>query len=387
MNFIRQFLGILRVNLSGAAQRMGSVLTIIIGVGCAVGVLVSMLAMGTGALRQAMGDVRADRVILTSVGARGIQSSIPRDQAVTARDLPGIKRSTDGESIVVFESLVPIEGRRRVTGRRIFFPLIGTTATYIQYRPEIRFTGGRGFQRGLHELIANNACSRQFTGFELGDRRSIRGIDWTIVGHFDEGHAQQCIVYTDVDTLMSTFNRNTYNVVSVMLQSPADYDAFRDALQANPTLHLEARHERESVEEGFKQLKGLLDFGSYFVGTIMAIGATLGAVNSLYSIVDSRRREFGTLRAIGFGSGAIAASILCESLLFALPGALLGSALAWALFNGLSASPFGYNFQLAVTPSLGVIGIVWALGMGLVGGLLPAWRAARLPVAAAVRAT
>ncbi|HEY0799857.1 MAG TPA: ABC transporter permease [Steroidobacteraceae bacterium] len=387
MNFFRQFLGILRVNLSGAAQRLGSVATIIIGVACAVGVLVSMLAMGTGARRQAMGDVRTDRVILTSIGARNIQSSIARDEAVTARDLPGIKKGTDGKPIVVFESLVPIEGRRRVTGTRIFFPLVGTTASFSQYRPEIRFTGGRVFQRGLHELIANNPCSRQFTGFEIGDRRSIRGVDWTIVGHFDEGHAQQCVVYTDVDTLMSTFSRNTYNVVSVMLQSPADYASFRDTLQANPTLHLEARLEREAAEEETKQLRGILDFASYFVGAIMAIGATLGAVNSLYSIVDSRRRELGTLRAIGFGSGAIAASILCESLLFALPGALLGSALAWAFFNGLSASPFGYNFQLAVTPSLGVIGVVWALGMGLVGGLLPALRAARLPVAAAIRAT
>jgi putative ABC transport system permease protein len=386
MSFIRQFLGILRVNLSGAAQRMGSVLTIIIGVACAVGVLVSMLAMGTGVRRQSMGDVRADRVILSSTGARGIQSSIPKNEAVTVRDLPGIKKGADGEPIVVFASLVPIEAGRRVTGTRIFFPLIGTTVAFTQYRPEIRFTGGRIFQRGLHELIVNNACSRQFTGFEIGDRRSIRGIDWTIVGRFDEGSAQQCIVYTDVDTLMSTFNRNTYNVVGVMLQSAADYGVFRDALQANPTLHLEAQHEREAVEEEFKQLKGILDFASYFVGTIMAIGATLGAVNSLYAIVDSRRRELGTLRAIGFGSGAIACSVLCESLLFALPGALLGSALAWAFFNGLSASPFGYNFQLAVTPSLGAIGIVWALGMGLVGGLLPALRAARLPVATAIRA-
>jgi len=264
---------------------------------------------------------------------------------------------------------------------------VGTTATFTQYRPEIQFTGGRLFQRGLHELIADNACRRQFTGFEIGDRRSIRGVDWTIVGHFDQGHTQQCIVYTDVDTLMSTFSRNTYNLVSLMLQSPADYATFRDALQANPTLHLEAQHEREAVQESVRQLKGILDFASYFVGTIMAIGATLGAVNSLYAIVDSRRRELGTLRAIGFGSGTVAASILCESLLFALPGALLGFVLAWAFFNGLSASPFGFNLQLAVTPSLGVIGIVWALAMGVIGGLLPALRAARLPVAAAIRAT
>jgi putative ABC transport system permease protein len=117
------------------------------------------------------------------------------------------------------------------------------------------------------------------------------------------------------------------------------------------------------------------------------VGTTLGAVNCLYSIVDSRRREMGTLRAIGFGTAAITASILCESLLFAVPGALLGGALAWAFFNGLAASPFGFNFRLSVTPSLGVIGIFWALPMGFVGGLLPSMRAARLPIAAAIRAT
>jgi putative ABC transport system permease protein len=387
MNFVRQFFGILRVNLSGAALRMGSVLTIIVGVACAVGVLVSMLAMGTGMQRQAMENVRADRVILSSTGARGIQSSIPRDEAVSARDLPGIRKDAKGAPIVTFTSLIPIEARRRVTGTRIFFPLVGTTANLTQYRPKIRLTGGRMFQPGLHELIASNACRRQFTGFEIGDRRSIRGIAWTVVGNFDEGYTLQCVVYADVDVLMSTFNRNTYNQVSAMLQSPDSFDAFREALQANPTLHLEVQHEREAMLENFKELKGILDFASYFVGTIMAIGATLGAVNSLYAIVDSRRRELGTLRAIGFGSGAIIASILCESLLFALPGALLGDALAWAFFNGLSASPFGYNLQLAVTPSLGLIGIVWALGMGLVGGLLPALRAARLPVATALRAT
>jgi putative ABC transport system permease protein len=387
MNVIEQFLGVLRLGLSGAIQRIGSVLTIIIGVACAVGVLISMLAMGIGVRREAMGNVRADRVILTSIGARGIQSNIPKDEAVTARDLPGIKKGIDGEPIVVFESLIPIEAGRRVTGTRIFFPLVGTTAAFTQYRPEIQLTGGRLFQRGLHELIADNACRRQFTGFEIGDRRSIRGVDWIIVGHFDQGHTAQCVVYTDVDTLMSTFSRNTYNLVSLRLQSPADYAIFRDALQANPTLHLEAQHEREAVQESVKQLKGILDFASYFVGTIMAIGATLGAVNSLYAIVDSRRRELGTLRAIGFGSGTVAASILCESLLFALPGALLGFVLAWAFFNGLSASPFGFNLQLAVTPALGAIGIVWALAMGVIGGLLPALRAARLPVAAAIRAT
>jgi putative ABC transport system permease protein len=387
MNFARQFVAILLVNLAGARQRAAPVLTIIIGVTCAVGVLVSMLAMGAGARRQEMGDVRPDHAVLITSGERYGQGEISRDEATAILGLPGIRKGSNGEPIVVFQSMVFIEGRRRVTGNRIYFPLVGITPTVTEYQPEMHFTHGRMFQRGLHELVASSPCARQFSGFEIGDRRPIHGSDWTVVGHFEQGQAQQCVVYADVDSIMSTFKRNTYSSVSVMLQSPADFDGFRDAVKANPTLHLEAKHEAEVMEEGFKELNALLNFVSYFVGTIMAIGATLGAVNSLYAIVDSRRRELATLRAIGFGSGPIVVSMLVESILWALPGALLGGFLAWALFNGLSASPFGYSFQLAVTPSLAVLGIAWALGMGLFGGLLPALRASRVPVTTALRAT
>jgi putative ABC transport system permease protein len=386
VNFARQSFAMLLVNLSGVRERMASVLTIIIGVTCAVGVLVSMLAMGTGARRQELGNVRADRVVLMTSGARVFQSDISREEAAAVIGLPGILKGAGGEPIVVAETEVPVEGRRRVVGNRIFFPLIGTTPTVSQYRPEMRFTSGRMFQTGLHELIAANPCPRQFTGFDIGDRRPIHGTDWTVVGHFDLGQEQQCIVFADVDSLMSTLSRNTYSSVSVRLQSPSDFDAFRDAVKGNPALHLEAQRERDVVEDGFKELNAILNFVSYFVGTIMAIGATLGAVNSLYAIVDSRRRELATLRAIGFGPGPIVASVLVESVLWALPGAVLGCALAWVFFNGLSASPFGYSFQLAVTPSLAVLGILWALGMGLLGGLLPALRAARAPVTTALRA-
>lgn len=386
MNFARQSLAMLLVNLSGVRERKASVLTIIIGVACAVGVLVSMLAMGTGARRQEMGNVRADRVVLITSGSRVFQSDISREEAAAVLELPGIMRDSQGAPIVVFESEVPVEGRRRGLGKRLFFPLIGTTPSVTEYRPEMRFTSGRMFKPGLHELIAGNPCARQFTGFDIGDRRPIHGTDWTVVGHFDLGQEQQCFVFADVDSIMSTFSRNTYSSVSVRLQSPAAFDTFRDALKGNPDLHLEAKIERDVQEDGFKELNGILNFVSYFVGTIMAVGATLGAVNSLYAIVDSRRRELATLRAIGFGPGPIVVSILAESILWALPGALLGCALSWVFFNGLSASPFGYSFQLAVTSSLAVIGVLWASGMGLLGGLLPALRAARVPVTTALRA-
>lgn len=384
---MRQFLGILGVNLAGVGQRLGAVLTIVVGVTCAVGVLVSMLAIGSGAVRQELADARDDRVIFNSTGTRGLAGNISKDEAATARELPGIRKNASGEPVVVLESLVPFEARRRVTGTRIFFALIGVSGDYTGANPEFRLSEGRTFRRGLHELIASDPCVRQFTGFEVGASRTVHGAEWPIVGHFAQGHAQQCVVLTDADVLMSTFARTSYQRVTAMLESPAAFEQLRAAVQSNPTLHLDVRRERDELDQDFKPLNALLNFVSYFVGTIMAVGATLGAVNSLYAIVDARRRELATLRAIGFGAAPIVLSVLCESILLALPGAFVGGALAWLFFNGLAASPFGFSFNLQVTPHLIVIGIVWALVMGLVGGLLPSLRAGRVPVTTALRAT
>jgi putative ABC transport system permease protein len=388
MHANRQYMALLRMNLAGIAQRLGPVLTILIGVTCAVGVLVSMLAMGAGAHRQAMGDVRADRVVILSTGAQSVfQSSVPKDAAFAIGNLPGVRQGANNQPVSVANALIIMEARKKQGNTRINFPLSGVSAGVMELTPEMHLTAGRMFQPGLHELIASDSCALQFNGFEIADKRSIRGGDWSIVGHFAQGDPKgQCRVYADAETVMSTFGLNSYNAVSVMLQSAAGYDDFVRALKADPTLHVEAKHEREAVEAEFKQFNGILNFVSYFIGIIMAVAATLGAVNSLYAIVDARRRDLATLRAIGFGSGAIIASILSESILLALPGAVLGGALAWIFFNGLSASPFGVSLQLAVTPSLVVVGIMWALAMGLLGGLLPALRAARVPVTTALRA-
>lgn len=386
MQFLRELFALLRVNLSGIAERIGSALTIIVGVTCAVGVLVSMLAMGAGAREQQTANVRSDGVVLTTRGTMQGQGSITKQEAAVILGLPGVRKDAKGEPIVVFQAMVPIEGRRRSTGKRIYFPLVGVTGKMSELAPDLRFTAGRAFEPGLHELVASNACRRQFAGFELGDRRLIRGSDWTVVGHFDQGRAQNCVVHADAETVMSALSRTTYSSATLRVQSPADYATLRAAVTGNPALRLDVQHEKDAVAVAFKPLNSILNFVSFFVGTIMAIGATLGAINSLYAIVDSRQREIATLRAIGFSPAAVVLAVLLESMLLALPGALLGSALAWLLFNGLAASPFGYSFQLSVTFSLAVLGIEWALAMGLLGGLLPALRAARMPVVAALRA-
>jgi putative ABC transport system permease protein len=387
MSLVKQFWALLRVNLAGLPARLGLVCTIIIGVACAVGVLVSMLAMGVGARQEAMGNVSPNRAVLTSIDAPSpAQSNISQDAATLIRGLPGIRHNSDGKPIVVFQVTVFVQARSKIDRSQTGFPLIGMTPGLTDYEPELHITAGRLFNPGVHELIASNKCVRQYTDFGVGAKRHMRGGDWLVVGNFDLA-STVCVVFADGDTILSAFGRNTYNQANVMLESPAAFATLADALKANPALHLKVQHEAQIFEQNMQQINGILNFVSYFVGAIMALAATIGAANSLYAIVDGRRRELAILRAVGFNSSPIIVSVVLEAILLALPGALIGALVAWLLFNGLLASPLGASFHMAVTPSLALLGLGWALCIGAIGGLFPALRAARVPVTAALRAT
>ncbi len=387
MSLVKQFWALLRVNLAGLPARLGLVCTIVIGVACAVGVLVSMLAMGVGARQEAMGNVSPNRATLTSIDAPSpAQSNISQDAATLIRGLPGIRRNSAGKPIIVFQINVFVQARNKADRSQIGFPVIGMTPGLTDYQPELHITAGRMFTPGVHELIASNKCVRQYADFGVGAKRHMRGGDWRVVGNFDLP-STVCIVFGDGDTILSAFGRNTYNQANVMLESPATFATLANALKANSSLHLKVQHEAEIFAQNMQQLNGILNFGSYFVGSIMALAATIGAANSLYAIVDGRRRELAILRAVGFNSSPIVVSVVLESILLALPGALIGALVAWMLFNGLLASPLGASFHMAVTPALALLGLGWALCIGAVGGLFPALRAARVPVTAALRAT
>jgi len=336
-----------------------------------------------------MGNVRSDRIILMSTGAPGpLQSSIEKNLLPLIYDLPGIRRNVDGRPVAAAEALLFTQARKKVTGEPMGFALTGVTAGLAHIHPELHLTSGRMFQPGLHELVASNKCARQLSNFAVGDKRIMRGGEWSVVGNFNLGSREgPCVVFADAETILSAFRINTYNQVTVLLESPGAFTRLTEALAANPTIRVEAKREAEVTEQGMRRINGMLDFVTYFIGTIMAVAATIGAANSLYAIVDGRRRELATLCALGFTPGPIIASILVEATLLALPGAFIGVGLAWLFFNGLTASPFGFSFQLAVTPSIAGLGIAWAVGMGLVGGLLPALKAARMPVTSALRAT
>jgi putative ABC transport system permease protein len=386
-SFAKQFWALLRMNLAGIPARLGLACTIVIGVTCAVGVLVSMLALGVGARQEAMGGASPNRAILTSIDAPSpAQSNIAKDTVGQILDLPGIRRNAQGKPIVVFQVTVFVQARSRIKRGQIGFPLIGMTPGLTDYEPELHMTAGRMFKPGLHELIASNKCVRLYEDFGVGAKRHLRGGDWTVVGNYDLA-STVCVVFGDGDTILSAYGRNTYNQANLMLESPTRFADVDNTLKANPSLHLKVQHEAEIFEQNMQQINGILNFVSYFVGSILAVAATIGAANSLYAIVDSRRRELATLRAVGFNGAPIIASIVVESILLAIPGALIGALVAWLLFNGLLASPLGASFHMAVTPSLALLGLGWALVIGAVAALLPAVRAARVPVTVALRAT
>ena len=252
----------------------------------------------------------------------------------------------------------------------------------------MKIIAGRMFRPAVHELIVGRAAQAQFANLDVGDHISLRGVSWTVVGIFsDEGAISENNLMADADTVLQAFDRNAYQQVVVQLTSPAAFAGFRDALTSNPQLSVDVKRDSEYRRQQIGQLTTVLNFIGYFIGGVMAVGAVFGAINTMYSAVDARAREIATLRAIGFGGTAVVVSVMVESLLIALPGALVGALVAWLLFNDHVISSVGLSFPLAVTPALVATGVIWAMVIGFIGGFLPSIHAARLPVAEALRST
>ena len=259
-------------------------------------------------------------------------------------------------------------------------------------RPELKIIEGRAFAPAVRELIVGKSAAKQFRGLTLGSKLSFRESDWTVVGIYDTaGDAHESELMADSETVMSAFRRLGFQSITVLLDSAASFDTFKDSLTTNPTLTVDVKREPEYYAEQSKQLTKLLNFLAYFVGGIMAVGAMFGALNTMYSAVSARSLEIATLRAIGFGALPVVVSVFVEALLLSLLGGVIGAALAWIFFNGNTVNTLGANFsqvvfRLTVSPALLVAGIVLACVIGIAGGLFPAIRAARLPVATALRA-
>ena len=388
-----QIAAVTAMNIKSLPQRLGSSAVLVIGIAGVVLVLVSVLAMATGFTKVMANVGRDDRAIVVRVGSNSeISSSMSREVAQIVADSPGVRKTAENKAIASAEVVMLMEIPRK-DGGTANAVLRGVGPQAFDLRPEIHIVEGRMFQPAVHEIIVGKSAEAQFQGLNIGDHIVSRGMEWTVVGIFESGgDAHESELMADAETVLSGY-RNLFQTTTVMLESKDSFDAFRDALTTNPRLSVDVKRESEFYAEQSKLLNTILSYVAYGVGSIMAIGAILAALNSMYSAVSARTREIATLRALGFGSASVIVSIFAEAAVLALIGAVIGTSLAWLLFDGLSVSTsagsgglFQTQFALAVTPGLIALGIVWALIIGAVGGLFPAIRAARLPVAVALRA-
>lgn len=283
---------------------------------------------------------------------------------------------------------------RKEDGAEVNVAVRGTGPQLAKLRPEVKIIQGRMFQPAVTEMIVGKAANAEFKDLNIGDKVRTRGATWTIVGVFTSGgDSHESGLMADAETLIAADQRGGFQSVTVLLESPAAFQKFKDALTANPALAVDVSREREYYRRQSETIGKVIYVIAYVVGGIMAIGAIFSALNTMYSAVSARLREIATLRAIGFGATAMVMSVLAEALLLAFIGGAIGAAIAWLFFNGHQVSTSGGGaaaghliFELSVSPALIATGIIWACTIGLIGGLFPAVRAARLPVATALRA-
>jgi putative ABC transport system permease protein len=354
---------------------------------CVVAVAISILSMSTGFMRTVSHSGRPDRAIVLSRNARyEFASVLSRDSVPVIVDAPGVRRAPDGKAIASAEALTAVAVTKKGSGLDAFVEIRGMGREGFLLRPEIRLINGRKFRPATHELIAGRSAQTAFDGLDVGSKVLLPEGEWTVTGTFESGgNGLESEMLADAETLLSAMRASSFMTVTVRLAEPGAFNQFKAALTANPTLAVDVMREADYLAIQASSLNGFLTVIAYLVGGIMGLGALFGALNTLYSAVSTRATEIATLRVFGFGAGSILTSILAEALLLSLSGAAIGALVAWLAFNGNPHSAGSIVFRLSVTPTLIAEGIVFACSLGLIGGLFPALRAVRVPVAVALR--
>jgi putative ABC transport system permease protein len=387
MNALRQIVAVTSIGLRAIPQRLGPSLVVVVGMACVVAVTLSILSLSTGFMRTINATGRADRAIVLSRNARyEYASSITRDNVPVIADAPGVRKTVDGKAIVSAESLASIPVTKRRDGLDAYLDLRGIGPEGFALHPEIRLISGRLFRPATHEMIVGKAAETAFEGLEVGSKIQMPEGDWTVTGIFESGgNASESELLADSETVLSSLRATTFKSMTVLLTDTGAFTRFRTTLTTNPTLTVDVMRETDYLAVQSRELNGFLAVVAYLIGGIMGLGALFAALNTLYSAVSTRSTEIATLRVFGFGAGSILTSVLAEALLLSLLGAAIGASLAWLAFNGNLHSTGSLVFRLTVTPALMAEGIAAACLLGMLGGLFPALRAARVPEAVALR--
>ena len=391
----RQAASVANVGISTLRQRLGSSAVVVVGIAGVVGVLVALLAMAEGYSETLRKTGSLDTAIVLRGGsAAEVTSGLDHDSIVQIAQTAGIARNAKGEPIVSEEMVVaanlPLKGGTADEEGSVQLRGVGEQAWAV--RPQVRIVEGRKFTPGLRELIVGRGAARQFAGLTPGSEIKLGSQPWKVAGVFASGDAMESEIWGDATAVADTYRRGSSRAaVTVRLEDPKSFAAFKTALEANPQLKVEAATTLDYFGKQSESMTKVITGMGIAVGTIMAIGAMFGALNTMFAAVAARAREIATLRAIGFAGLPVVVAVMLETMLLALIGGLIGGGLAWLIFNGYSASTMAagsvgkLSFALRVSPELLWTGLKWALAIGFIGGLFPAVRAARLPVTTALR--
>jgi putative ABC transport system permease protein len=391
---LSQAIAVTGVTIRSIRERLGSSAVAVVGIAGVVLVFVAVLSIAEGvkATMESSGD--PNTVLILRAGSdTEMTSGLGGDAVRIIQDAPGIAHDSSGTPLMSPELFVVVDHPLKRSGSAANVPLRGVTAEAFKVHKDVKIVEGRNLEFGKNEIIAGRAAQRQFVGLNVGTTLKWGESTWQLVGIFeDEGSVSESELWCDVKVLQPAYRRgNSYQSVYARLLSTDSFQQLKDSLTTNPQITVSPMRAQDYYATQTQTLQGIIRTIGGIIAILMGVGAVFGAVNTMYSAVASRTREIATLRALGFGSIPVVFSVLVEAALLSIIGGVIGGLIAWAAFDGYETATMNWQsfsqiaFAFKVTPRLMAIALMYALIMGLLGGFLPAYRAARLPVVTALR--
>jgi putative ABC transport system permease protein len=392
-NWISQVFAVTQFSIRSLPQRKGSSAAALLGIAGVVAVMVGVLSIAQGVLRatqSSVGDTNA--IVLRSGADSEMMSGLGGEDVRIIAEAPGIAKDGNG-ALASPELFVVINLPMRSTGTDANVPMRGVQAPAMKVRESFKLVEGRMFEWGLNEVIVGIGAQQQFAGLDIASSIEVRQEQWPVVGVFEAaGGLSESEIWVDAAVLQPAYRRgNSFQAVYAKLESEDAFDEFKDSLTSDPRLNVKPMRESDYYDSQSATVYNMITGLGTIIAIIMGLGAVFGALNTMYTAVSSRTREIATLRALGFRSGPVVVSVVSESLILAFAGGLIGAGLAWLAFDGYRAATLNWDSFSAITFAFDVNvkllfqGIVFAMVIGLIGGLFPAIRAARQPVAQALR--
>lgn len=386
-SLLRQMAAVVSMTIGGLPSRFWGSVTTVLSIALVVATLLAFLAMSNGFTKTVAGTGSDEIAMILGTGSEAELNSTMSSEAVRLlEEAPGIARDATGRPVTSPELYVVVGANRRAGGGEANVSLRGVTSRAPELRTGFRLSSGRMFEPGTNEMIVGAGVVREFRGFDLDTELQLGGSAWKVVGVFEvPGTVFDSELWADLPVVQSLFNRGpTVQALRARLASPAGLAEIKAFVDSEPRLQVDVKTEKEHFAGEAQSLQYLVYFG-WALSITLGFGALAGALNTMYAAVEARSKELATLRAIGFGGLPAFAGAITESVVLALAGGLVGAGAAYLLFNGLTASTLGGGFTQVVFdfnigPQQVLAGVQLALLLGLLGGILPALRAARTPL-------